>query len=222
MPDFIGTEEEEDPESEGGHNLCGLVDRAQPGAQHQKTQLPTLVLSLTSQGLWSPLNLSGACSHIQEMEMMKRGSPGATECILKLGHPPPRPTRSSSITARPALRWQRHFQCPPQTLRVLRPSQRPGRALPPPVSSLHEIPPPPLVPSFRFPSCLAAPPLAGLDLPSASLGLILLVFPSRLAPHTTLKVSSWMVLWLSSWKKPQKLISLSLATKAFFYLSTSK
>lgn len=152
---------------------------------------------------------------------MERASPSATKCPLKLGDP-----------RHPQLQhhWPhcsaaaRHFQSPLQKLLVLPPSQMGGGggSAAPPVSSLPEIPPHSRLPCFRFPSCLAAPPLAGLDLPSASLSLILLVFPSRLASHTTLKVSSWMVLWLSSWKKPQKLISLSLATKAFFHLSTPK
>ena len=86
---------------------------------------------------------------------------------------------------------------------------RPGVA--PTVSTPRKSPQHSLVPlqtfdcCFLFPSSqaalptrlrpLAVPPLAGFDLPSVSLGLILLVCPSRLASHApTLKVSSWTVL----------------------------
>lgn len=158
MPDFIGTEEEEDPESEGGHNPCGLVDRAQPGAQHQKTQLPTLVLSLTSQGLWSPLNLSGACSHIQEMEMMKRGSPGATECILKLGHPPHTPHSQLQHHCPPCSAVAATFPMPspntagPPALTASRPGAAAPRFQPPRDPSASSGP---LFPIPQLPGCSA-------------------------------------------------------------------
>lgn len=69
---------------------------------------------------------------------------------------------------------------------------------------------------------LAAPPLAGLGLPSVSLGLILLVCPSRLAAHAHIKGQLLDGVMAEQLEKPQKLVSLSPATKSFFYPLTPK